>query len=47
MSKQTVLCASFSPARRYASTILAVIVCMSVRPSLFVCLSVCHKSVFY
>ena len=32
-------------ARRYASAVYAVIVCPSVRPS--VCLSVCHKSVFY
>jgi len=32
-------------ARRYASTAYAVIVCLSVRPS--VCLSVCHKSEFY
>ena len=32
-------------ARRYASAVLAVIVCPSVRLS--VCLSVCHKSELY
>ena len=32
-------------ARRYASAVLAVVVCPSVCPS--VCLSVCHKPVLY
>ena len=32
-------------ARRYANAVLAVIVCLSVRPS--VCLFVCHKSELY
>ena len=31
----------FLPARRYASAVLALVECLSVR------LSVCHKSVFY
>ena len=36
-------------ARRYVSTVLAVIVCPSVRPSVrqSVCLSDCHKPVLY
>ena len=32
-------------ARRYASAVYAVVVCLSVRPS--VCLSVCHKPALY
>ena len=32
-------------ARCHASAVLAMALCLSVRPS--VCLSVCHKSVFY
>jgi len=35
---------TFLPARRYASAVYAVIVCLSVCPLV---LSVCHKSVFY
>ena len=38
-------CFSFITARRYASAVLAVIVCLSVRPS--VCPSVRHKSELY
>ena len=42
---QLSLCLSVFTARRYASAVLAVIVCLSVRPS--VCPSVCHKSELY
>ena len=37
--------ATIFTARRYASAVLAVVVCPSVCPS--VCLSVCHKPVLY
>ena len=35
----------FLLARRYASAVYAVVVCLSVRPS--VCVSVCHKPALY